>query len=102
MKEIRLHGRGGQGAVMGAEMLAYAFMLEKKYAFVLSQLRRGETGRARRRVPQVRRKADQGDPSDLRARLCNSPGPFHSKNKDDIRGPEGRRHRNAEYAQRSA
>lgn len=32
MKEIRLHGRGGQGAVMGAEMLAYAFVLEKKYA----------------------------------------------------------------------
>ena len=32
MKEIRLHGRGGQGAVMGAEMLAYAFVLEGKYA----------------------------------------------------------------------
>jgi 2-oxoacid:acceptor oxidoreductase gamma subunit (pyruvate/2-ketoisovalerate family) len=32
MKEIRFHGRGGQGAVMGAEMLAYAFVLEKKYA----------------------------------------------------------------------
>ena len=32
MKEIRIHGRGGQGAVMGAEMLAYAFVLEKKYA----------------------------------------------------------------------
>lgn len=32
MKEIRFHGRGGQGAVMGAEMLAYAFVLEGKYA----------------------------------------------------------------------
>lgn len=32
MKEIRIHGRGGQGAVMGAEMLAYAFVLEGKYA----------------------------------------------------------------------
>jgi 2-oxoacid:acceptor oxidoreductase gamma subunit (pyruvate/2-ketoisovalerate family) len=32
MKEIRLHGRGGQGAVMGAEMLAYAFVIEKRYA----------------------------------------------------------------------
>jgi 2-oxoacid:acceptor oxidoreductase gamma subunit (pyruvate/2-ketoisovalerate family) len=32
MKEIRFHGRGGQGAVMGAEMLAYAFVLEKRYA----------------------------------------------------------------------
>ena len=32
MKEIRFHGRGGQGAVMGAEMLAYAFVLEKKFA----------------------------------------------------------------------
>jgi phenylglyoxylate dehydrogenase gamma subunit len=32
MKEIRLHGRGGQGVVMGAEMLAYAFVLEGKYA----------------------------------------------------------------------
>jgi 2-oxoacid:acceptor oxidoreductase gamma subunit (pyruvate/2-ketoisovalerate family) len=32
MKEIRFHGRGGQGVVMGAEMLAYAFVLEGKYA----------------------------------------------------------------------
>jgi len=32
MKEIRLHGRGGQGVVMGAEMLAYAFVLEGKFA----------------------------------------------------------------------
>jgi 2-oxoacid:acceptor oxidoreductase gamma subunit (pyruvate/2-ketoisovalerate family) len=32
MKEIRFHGRGGQGAVMGAEMLAYALVLEKRYA----------------------------------------------------------------------
>jgi 2-oxoacid:acceptor oxidoreductase gamma subunit (pyruvate/2-ketoisovalerate family) len=32
MKEIRIHGRGGQGVVMGAEMLAYAFVLEGKYA----------------------------------------------------------------------
>jgi 2-oxoacid:acceptor oxidoreductase gamma subunit (pyruvate/2-ketoisovalerate family) len=32
MKEIRFQGRGGQGTVMGAEMLAYAFVLEGKYA----------------------------------------------------------------------
>lgn len=32
MKEIRFHGRGGQGIVMGAEMLAYSFILEGKYA----------------------------------------------------------------------
>lgn len=32
MKEIRLRGRGGQGAVIAAEMLAYAFVLEGKYA----------------------------------------------------------------------
>lgn len=32
MKEIRFHGRGGQGAVTGAEMLANAFVLEGKYA----------------------------------------------------------------------
>jgi 2-oxoisovalerate ferredoxin oxidoreductase gamma subunit len=32
MKEVRFHGRGGQGTVMGAEMLAYAFILEGKYA----------------------------------------------------------------------
>ena len=32
MKEIRFHGRGGQGVVIGAEMLAYAFVLEGKYA----------------------------------------------------------------------
>ncbi len=32
MKEIRFHGRGGQGVVMGAEMLAYAFVLEGKFA----------------------------------------------------------------------
>ncbi|MGD8982730.1 MAG: 2-oxoacid:acceptor oxidoreductase family protein [Desulfobacteraceae bacterium] len=32
MKEIRFHGRGGQGAVMGASMLAYAFVIEGKHA----------------------------------------------------------------------
>ncbi len=32
MKEIRFHGRGGQGTVMGASMLAYAFVIEGKYA----------------------------------------------------------------------
>ena len=32
MKKIRLHGRGGQGVVIGAEMLAYAVVLEGRYA----------------------------------------------------------------------
>lgn len=32
MKKIRFHGRGGQGVVIGAEMLAYALVLEGKYA----------------------------------------------------------------------
>ncbi|CAK7021919.1 MAG: hypothetical protein DELT_02445 [Desulfovibrio sp.] len=34
MAEIRLHGRGGQGTVMAAEMLANAFVLEGNYASV--------------------------------------------------------------------
>lgn len=34
MGEIRMHGRGGQGTVMAAEMLANAFVLEEKYASV--------------------------------------------------------------------
>jgi len=29
---MRFHGRGGQGAVMGAEILAHAFVIEGKYA----------------------------------------------------------------------
>ena len=32
MREVRLHGRGGQGVVIGAGMLAYAFVIEGKYA----------------------------------------------------------------------
>ncbi len=32
MKEIRLHGRGGQGVVIASEMLAAAFIAERKYA----------------------------------------------------------------------
>jgi pyruvate ferredoxin oxidoreductase gamma subunit len=31
MKEIRIHGRGGQGAVMAARMLASAFLTEGKF-----------------------------------------------------------------------
>ncbi|OGO30392.1 MAG: hypothetical protein A2Z29_10085 [Chloroflexi bacterium RBG_16_56_11] len=31
MKEIRIHGRGGQGAVLAARMLASAFVVEGKY-----------------------------------------------------------------------
>ncbi len=32
MKEIRLHGRGGQGVVTAADILATAFVMEGKYA----------------------------------------------------------------------
>ncbi len=32
MKEIRLHGRGGQGVVMASEILAAAFVAEGQYA----------------------------------------------------------------------
>ena len=32
MKEIRLHGRGGQGVVMASEILATSFVAEGKYA----------------------------------------------------------------------
>jgi 2-oxoacid:acceptor oxidoreductase gamma subunit (pyruvate/2-ketoisovalerate family) len=31
MREIRFHGRGGQGAVIGSEVLAHAFFIENKY-----------------------------------------------------------------------
>ncbi|MGD2269967.1 MAG: 2-oxoacid:acceptor oxidoreductase family protein [Desulfobacterales bacterium] len=31
MQEIRFHGRGGQGAVIGSEVLAHALFLENKY-----------------------------------------------------------------------
>lgn len=31
MQEIRFHGRGGQGAVIGSEVLAYACFIEDKY-----------------------------------------------------------------------
>jgi len=31
MEEIRFHGRGGQGAVIGSEVLAHAFFLEEKF-----------------------------------------------------------------------
>ncbi len=31
MHEIRFHGRGGQGAVIGSEVLAHAFFLEDKF-----------------------------------------------------------------------
>ncbi len=31
MIEIRFHGRGGQGAVIGSEVLAHAFFMEDKY-----------------------------------------------------------------------
>lgn len=31
MKEIRLHGRGGQGAVMASQILVNAFVIEGKY-----------------------------------------------------------------------
>ena len=31
MQEIRFHGRGGQGSVIGSEVLAHAFFIENKY-----------------------------------------------------------------------
>ncbi len=31
MEEIRFHGRGGQGAVIGSEVLAHAFFIEDKF-----------------------------------------------------------------------
>lgn len=35
MKEMRLHGRGGQGVVMAGEMLATALMFDGKYSAVI-------------------------------------------------------------------
>ena len=35
MQEIRFHGRGGQGAVIGSEVLAYAFFNEDKFVCVV-------------------------------------------------------------------
>jgi pyruvate ferredoxin oxidoreductase gamma subunit/2-oxoisovalerate ferredoxin oxidoreductase gamma subunit len=32
MLEIRIHGRGGQGAVLASQILSYAFFLEGKYS----------------------------------------------------------------------
>ena len=32
MKQIRLHGRGGQGAALASQMLANAFVVEGKHA----------------------------------------------------------------------
>ncbi len=32
MVEIRIHGRGGQGAVLASQILAYSFFLEGKYS----------------------------------------------------------------------
>lgn len=32
MFEIRIHGRGGQGAVIASQILSYAFFLEKQYS----------------------------------------------------------------------
>lgn len=37
MEEIRFHGRGGQGAVIGSEILAYAFFVEGKYVQAFPQ-----------------------------------------------------------------
>lgn len=38
MFQIRMHGRGGQGVVSGAEMLPVAAFLEGKYAQAFSSL----------------------------------------------------------------
>src|SRR3989344_3287128 len=46
MLEIRFHGRGGQGALIAARILATAFWKEKKYALVLP-----EFGSERRGAP---------------------------------------------------
>ena len=35
MKELRLHGRGGQGIVVGGEILSNAFLNEGKYLAVM-------------------------------------------------------------------
>jgi 2-oxoacid:acceptor oxidoreductase gamma subunit (pyruvate/2-ketoisovalerate family) len=37
MQEIRFHGRGGLGAVLGSEVLAHAFFLEGKYVQAFPQ-----------------------------------------------------------------
>ena len=48
MKEIRWHGRGGQGAVVGARVLASAFVAEGKWAMALPRF-----GAERRGAPVV-------------------------------------------------
>jgi len=53
VKEIRLHGRGGQGVVMASEILAVAFVTEGKYATAFPSFgteRRGAPVRAFLRI----------------------------------------------------
>jgi Pyruvate/2-oxoacid:ferredoxin oxidoreductase gamma subunit len=44
MWQIRIHGRGGQGVVTAAELLAMAAFMDGKYAQALSELRVGTDG----------------------------------------------------------
>ena len=55
MYEVRLHGRGGQGAVMAAGMLASALVAEDKFAVC----RKGGAGNNTGRNKRQERKAEE-------------------------------------------
>ena len=99
MKEIRFHGRGGQGVVMGAEMLAYAFVLEGKYASAFPTFgaeRRGAPVAAFLRFDEKPvRETHQIYEPDCIAIL----DPFIANAGCRLLGAEGRRHRNHKHAQ---
>ena len=57
MFQIRIHGRGGQGVVSGAEMLSVAAFLEGRHAQAFPELRLRAHGRAGDGVLPHRRQA---------------------------------------------
>ncbi len=64
MVEIRFHGRGGQGALTAARILASAFWKEKKYALVLPEFKS-----ERRSAPIIVATRDDEEPIILRSKI---------------------------------
>jgi NAD-dependent dihydropyrimidine dehydrogenase PreA subunit len=70
MRELRIHGRGGQGAVIASKVLAVALFREGAAGAVVPRVRRGAARRAGDGVPARGRRAD---PAALRGHGAGRP-----------------------------
>ncbi len=91
MKEIRLHGRGGQGVVTAAELIAQAAFADGKYSLAFPSFGSERMGAPVQSFVRISDDAYPGQKSDIRTGLPDRSGCYSDKSYRCHQGPQADR-----------